>query len=221
MSVDYLPEMTMPPPEPEPPIEEDNDPLVSKADDSEGAITVDIQDREDITEEVEEEEEEEEPVEPVVKQKRKLKNEEVFRTPTIQPVKEPVKEKKKRKPTEKQLQALARARESRKKAREEAKKLKEQGVEPPPSKRQQKQEKQVKEVIQKQGQLYTEEQISKITANAIEQYDLKRKARKVDKQKKKEEEEQQRKVKQTLNRALGTPDPNDIWAHALSGMYGN
>lgn len=225
MSADYLPEMTMPPPEPEPPLEDpDADPLVSKADDGEGAVTMEIEDREDSTEAedvIEEEEVEEEVVEPVVNPKKKFKNEEIFRTPTIQPVKDPEKPpKKKRQPTQKQLDALAKAREKRKIAREEAKKLKEQGVEPPPSKRQQKQEKQVKEVIQKQGQMYTEEQISKITANAIEQYDLKRKARKVVKQKKKEEEEQQKKVQQTLNRALGQPDPNDIWSHALSGMYG-
>lgn len=229
MSADYLPEMTMPPPEPEPQIEDpEADPLVSKADDKEGAVTMEIEEREesivDEEELIEEQEEviEEEVPEPVVKPKKKFKNEEVFRTPTIQPVKDPEKPpKKKRVATAKQLEALAKAREKRKIAREEAKKLKEQGVEPPPSKRQQKQEKQVKEVIQKQGQIYTEEQIANITANAIEQYEVKRKARKVVKQKKKEEEEQQKKVQQTLNRALGQPDPNDIWSHALSGMYGN
>lgn len=231
MSTDYLPEMRMPPPEPKPQIEDSQeDPLVSKADDGEGAVTMEIEDKEDSTEaeslapeEQEEliEEEVEEVLEPVVKPKKKFKNEEIFRTPTIQPVKDPEKPpKKKRVATAKQLEALAKAREKRRIAREEAKKLKEQGVEPPPSKRQQKQEKQVKEVIQKQGQMYTEEQIANITANAIEQYEVKRKARKVVKQKKKEEEDQQKKVQQTLNRALGQPDPNDIWSHALAGMYG-
>ena len=227
MSTDYLPEMRMPPPEPQ--IEREDsqaDPLVSKADDGEGAVTMEIEDKEDSTDnEVAEEElieeEVEEVLEPVVKPKKKFKNEEVFRTPTIQPVKDPEKPpKKKRVATAKQLEALAKAREKRMIAREEAKKLKEQGVEPPPSKRQQKQEKQVKEVIQKQGEMFTQEQVSKITANAIEQYEVKRKARKVVKQKKKEEEEQQKKVQQTLNRALGRPDPNDIWSAALSGMYG-
>ena len=224
MSTDYLPEMRMPPPEPKPQLEESQaDPLVSKADDGEGAVTIEIEDREDSTEEdiIEEDIIEEEVLEPVVKPKKKFKNEEIFRTPTIHPVKDPEKPpKKKRVATAAQLEALAKAREKRKIAREEASKLKEQGVEPPPSKRQQKQEKQVKEVIQKQGQMYSEEQISKITANAIEQYEVKRKARKVVKQKKKEEEEQQKKVQQTLNRALGQPDPNDIWHHALAGMYG-
>lgn len=224
MSSDYLPEMRMPPPEPEPQLQESQaDPLVSKADDGEGAVTMEIEDKEDSTEEdiIEEDIIEEEVLEPVVKPKKKFKNEEIFRTPTIHPVKDPEKPpKKKRVATAKQLEALAKAREKRKIAREEASKLKEQGVEPPPSKRQIKQEKQVKEVIQKQGQMYSEEQISKITANAIEQYEVKRKARKVVKQKKKEEEEQQKKVQQTLNRALGQPDPNDIWHHALAGMYG-
>ena len=219
----YLPEMTMPPPEPEKPIEEpDADPLVSKADDKEGAVKVEIEDRDDTEEERDDTEEEiieeEEPL--PVKRKPKLKNEDIFRTPQIQPIKEPVKEKKKRKVSQKQLDALAKARENMKKKREEAKKLKEEGKEPPPSKRQQKQEKQVKEVIDKQGQLYTEEQIAKITSNAIEQYEVKRKARKEVKKKRQEEEAQQQQVQRTLNRALGRPDPNDIWSHALSGMYG-
>ena len=130
-----------------------------------------------------------------VKRKPKLKNEDIFRTPTVMPVAEPEKPKKKRKPpSQKQLDALAKARENMKKKREEAKKLKAEGKEPPPSKRQQKQEKQVKEVIQQQGQLYTEEQIAKITSNAIEQYEVKRKARKEVKKKKQEEEAQQQQV---------------------------
>jgi hypothetical protein len=40
------------------------------------------------------------------------------------------------------------------------------------------------------------------------------------KQEQKQKDDQEAKVRQTLNRALGTPDPNDIWSHALSGMYG-
>ena len=227
-SNNYLPTMEMPPPEPEPQLEEpDTDPLVSKADDGEGAVTMEIEEKEESIvdeEEIIEEDSigaEEEVPEPVVKPKKKFKNEEVFRTPTIHPVKDPEKPpKKKRQPTERQLKALADARAKMKAKREEAKKLKAVGKEPPPSKRQLKQENKVKAVIEKQGQIYTEEQIAKITANAIEQYDMKRKARKVEKQKKKQEEEQQKKVQQTLNRALGTPDPNDIWSAALSGMFG-
>ena len=215
----YLPQFTLPPPEPEKPIEEpDADPLVSKADDKEGAIKLEIEDRDDTEEDMDDAEEAEPP--PVIK-RPKLKNEDIFRTPQIQPIKEPEKEKKKRKPpSQKQLDALAKARENMKLKREQAKKLKEEGKDVPKSKRQVNQEKQVKEVIQQQGQIYTEEQIAKITSNAIEQYEVKRKARKEVKKKKQEEEEQQKQVQRTLNRALGTPDPNDIWSHALSGMYG-
>jgi len=229
MSSSYLPDVTMPPPEPEKPIEESNaDPLVSKADDSEGAVKMEIEDRDEETGEEnpnfiysdEEVIEEEEP-EPVVKPKRKLKNEEIFRTPKIQPVAEPVKEKKKRKPpTEKQLEALSKAREKMKANRELKKKLKEEGKDVPKSKAKIKQENKVKEVIQQQGQLYSEDQIAKITSNEIEQYEVKRKARKEVKKKKEAEENQQKQVQQTLNRALGNPDPNDIWSAALSGMYG-
>jgi hypothetical protein len=42
----YLPQMTMPPPEPEKPIEEpDADPLVSKADGKEGSVKLEIEDQ--------------------------------------------------------------------------------------------------------------------------------------------------------------------------------
>jgi len=223
----YLPQMTMPPPEPEKPIEEpDADPLVSKADDSEGSIKLEIEDRDEETGEenpnfiYSDEDEEAEPP-PVIK-RPKLKNEDIFRTPKVMAIAEPVKEKKKRKPpSQKQLDALAKARENMKLKREQAKKLKEEGKEPPPSKRQQKQEKQVKEVITKQGQLYTEEQISKIVEQGIQKYDIQRKARKAVKQEQKQKDEQESKVRQTLNRALGTPDPNDIFAYALQGMYAN
>ena len=220
----YLPQFTLPPPEPEKPIEEpDADPLVSKADDKEGAVKMEIEDRDDTEEDMDDVEqiieEESEPL--PVKRKPKLKNEDIFRTPQIQPIKEPVKEKKKRKPpSQKQLDTLAKARENMKLKREQAKKLKEEGKDVPKSKRQVNQEKQVKEVIQQQGQLYTQEEISKIVEQGIQKYDLQRKARKEVKKKKQEEEAQQQQVQRTLNRALGTPDPNDIWSHALSGMYG-
>jgi hypothetical protein len=39
------------------------------------------------------------------------------------------------------------------------------------------------------------------------------------KQEQKQKDEQEAKVRQTLNRALGQPDPNDIFAYALQGMY--
>jgi len=220
----YLPQFTLPPPEPEKPIEDkDADPLVSKADDKEGAVKVEIEDRDDTEEDMDDVEqiieEESEPL--PVKRKPKLKNEDIFRTPQIQPIKEPEKPKKKRKPpSQAQLDALAKARENMKLKREQAKKLKEEGKDVPKSKRQVNQEKQVKEVIKEQGQLYTQEEISKIVEQGIQKYDLQRKARKEVKKKKQEEEEQQKQVQRTLNRALGQPDPNDLWHHALSGMYG-
>ena len=215
----YLPTMTMPPPEPEKPIEEpDADPLVSKADDKEGAVKLEIEDRDDTEEDMDEDEEAEPP--PVIK-RTKLKNEDIFRTPKVMAIAEPVKEKKKRKPpSQKQLDALAKARENMKLKREQAKKLKEEGKDVPKSKRQVNQEKQVKEVIQQQGQIYTQEEISKIVEQGIQKYDLQRKARKAVKQEQKEKADQEAKVRQTLNRALGTPDPNDIFAYALQGMYG-
>ena len=225
--VDYLPDMTMPPPEPEKPIEEpEADPLVSKADDTEGAVTMEVEDREHESAEAEslapEEQEEllEEPEpEPIVKPKRKLKNDEIFRTPKIMPVAEPEKPKKKRKPpTQKQLDALAKARENMKKKREEAKRLKEEGKDVPKSKRQEKQEKQVKEVIQQQGQMFTEEQVSKMVESGIAKYEVQRKARKVVKKKKQEEEEQQKQVQRQVQRALGQPDPQDFWGQALAGL---
>lgn len=223
MSDNYLPEMTMPPPEPEKPIEEpDADPLVSKADDGEGAVKMEIEDRDEETGEENPNfvySDEEEDPEPVVKPKRKLKNEEVFRTPQIQAVQEPVKEKKKRKPpTQKQLDALAKARETMRANRVEKARLKAEGKDVPKSKAKQKQENKVKAVIQQQGQLYSEEQIANITSNAIEQYEVKRKARKEVKNKKKEEEAQQLKVQRQVQRAMGTPAQDDIWGQALAGL---
>jgi hypothetical protein len=224
MSSNYLPDVTMPPPEPEKPIEEPNaDPLVSKADDSEGAVNMEIEDRDEdediIREEMEEDIIEEAEPEPVVKLKRKLKNEEIFRTPKIQPVAEPEKPKKTRKPpTEKQLEALAKAREKMKANRELKKKLKEEGKDIPKSKAKIKQENKVKEVIQQQGQLYTEDQISKIVEQGIQKYDIQRKARKEVKKKKQAEEEQEKLVQRQVQRALGQPAQDDIWGQALAGL---
>jgi len=212
MSSNYLPDVTMPPPEP---IEiQEDDPLVSRADDDEGSVTISIEDTVTDDEIIEEE------PEPVVKPKKKLKNEDIFKTPKVQPIKEPEKEKKKRKPTERQLKALADAREKMKAKREETKKLKEEGKDVPKSKKQLKQEEKVKEVIKEQGRLYTQEEISKMVEAGIQKYDLQRKARKEIKKVRQQEEEQQAKVRQTLNRALGQGDPNDIFAYALKGMWG-
>ena len=224
----YLPQMTMPPPEPEKPIEEpDADPLVSKADDKEGAVKLEIEDRDEETGEenpnfiYSDEDEEAEP--PPVLKRPKLKNEDIFRTPKVMAIAEPEKppKKKRKPPSQKQLDALAKARENMKLKREQAKKLKEEGKDVPKSKRQVNQEKQVKEVIQQQGQIYTQEEISKIVEQGIQKYDIQRKARKAVKQEQKQKDEQEAKVRQTLNRALGQPDPNDIFAYALQGMYAN
>ena len=219
----YLPTMTMPPPEPEKSIEDPNaDPLVSKADDKEGSIKLEIEDRNEETGEenpnfiYSDEDEEAEP--PVIK-RPKLKNEDIFRTPKVMAIAEPEKEKKKRKPpSQKQLDALAKARENMKAKREEAKKLKEEGKQPPPSKRQQKQERQVKEVIDKQSQIYSEEQISKMVEQGIAKYDQQRKERKEVKKKKQQEEEQQLQVQRQVQRALGQPAQDDIWGQALAGL---
>jgi hypothetical protein len=215
--------MEMPPSEPEPQLEDpDADPLVSKAGADEGAVKVEIEDRDEETGEEnpnfvysDEEIIEEEP-EPIVKPKRKLKNDEVFRTPQILPVADPPKPK--RKATQKQLEALAKAREKNRLKREEAKKLKEEGKPPPPSKRQQKQERQVKEVIDKQSQMYSEEQISKMVESGIQKYEVQRKARKEIKKKKQEEEAQQLQVQRQVQRAMGNPAVDDVWGQALAGL---
>jgi hypothetical protein len=185
--------------------------------DKEGSVKLEIEDRDEETGEenpnfiYSDEDEEAEP--PPVLKRPKLKNEDIFRTPKVMAIAEPVKEKKKRKPpSQKQLDALAKARENMKLKREEAKKLKEEGKDVPKSKRQVNQEKQVKEVIQQQGQIYTQEEISKIVEQGIQKYDIQRKARKAVKQEQKQKDDQEAKVRQTLNRALGQPDPNDIWS---------
>tara|TARA_R110000824_G_scaffold26121_2_gene90207 strand:+ start:469 stop:1152 length:684 start_codon:yes stop_codon:yes gene_type:complete len=226
MSSNYLPDVVMPEEEPEKPTEESNaDPLVSRADGSEGSVKMEIDETEEENpnfvysdDEVEGPIEEDEP-EPVVKPKRKLKNEEVFSTPKIQPVQEPVKEKKKRKPpTQKQLDALAKARETMKANREEKARLKAEGKDVPKSKAKQKQENKVKAVIQEQGQLYTQEQISEMVESGIQKYEVKRKARKVVKVKQKEDDAQQLQVQRQVQRAMGTPAQDDIWGQALAGL---
>lgn len=225
-SDNYLPQMVLPEPKENITIDnEDDDPLVSKADDSEGEVTMEVEDpfegdNEIIREEMKEDIMSEEEPEPIVKPKRKLKNDEVFKTPKIQPIQDPPK--KKRVPTQKQLDALAKARENMKARREEIKKMKEEGKDVPKSKRKQRQEKQVESVIEEkvkeQNILYTEEHIAKITSNAIEQYEVKRKARKEIKKKKQEEEAQQLQVQRQVQRAMGNPAQDDIWGQALAGL---
>ena len=239
MNDNYLPEFT-PAPEPtasEPIVDREADPLVSKASADEGAITVAIHDTMEDEETGEanpnfiysdEEVEEEQEVLPV-KQKKKLRNDEVFNTPQVIPVADPVKPpKKKRVATEKQLNALKKARETTRLRREAAKKAKEEGLPPPPKKLSKKQQMKLdeskkqettihREVLRSQVS-FSEAQVAKITADAIDKYEAKRKVRKLEKAKIKEAEAHEARTRQTLQRAMGRPDPNDIWSHALSGM---
>jgi len=228
MSSNYLPEMEMPPAptEEKPIVEEEGDPLVSKASADEGSV------RMEVTEKVDEETGEENPNfeysdeevieedEPVpVKQKKKLQREEVFKTPQVMAVNEPVKEKKKRKPpSERQLAALAKARENMRIKREEAKRLKAEGKEAPISKRKARQKKEVQEEVRNTKVMFSEEQVAKITADALTQYEEKRKVRKAQKAIVKEKEEQELKVQRQVQRAMGQPAQDDIWGQALAGL---
>ena len=221
---DYLPEFELPPENTnEESIEAEADPLVSTATDGEGSITAEINDVEDndiddelpldIPEEVQEE-----PVE--IKVKKKLERDDVFKTPTVLAVADEKPKKKKRVATQKQLDALSKARKEMAERRAIAKKLKEEGKTPPPSKRKQKVNKEVTEEIQKQGQIYNEEQIAKIVQKGISEYDEKRKIRKAEKAQTKEKQLQEAKVKDTLSRAMGMAAPRrDMWDDALGGMW--
>jgi len=252
MSSNYLPEMEMPPEptEEKPIVEEEADPLVSKASADAGSVQMEI--TESVNEETGEENpnfeysdeeviEEDEPV-PVkqkkklqrdevfktpqvmavnepVKQKKKLQRDEVFKTPQVMAVNEPVKEKKKRKPpSERQLAALAKARENMRIKREEAKKLKAEGKEAPVSKRKARQKKEVQEEVRNTKVMFSEEQVAKITADALSQYEEKRKVRKAQKAVIKEKEEQELQVQRQVQRAMGQPAQDDIWGMALSGL---
>ena len=134
-------------------------------------------------------------------------------------VNEPVKEKKKRKPpSERQLAALAKARENMRIKREEAKKLKAEGKEAPVSKRKARQKKEVQEEVRNTKVMFSEEQVAKITADALSQYEEKRKVRKAQKAVIKEKEEQELKVQRQVQRAMGQPAQDDIWGQALAGL---
>tara|TARA_R110002110_G_scaffold173880_2_gene376795 strand:+ start:490 stop:1161 length:672 start_codon:yes stop_codon:yes gene_type:complete len=222
MSADnYLPEMEMPsePEEPETEPEVSFDPLVSVAGDDEGSITMDVQDEDEEVED-EEVEVEEEPV--PIKEKKKLSNDEVFNTPQVMAVQDPEKPvKKKRVATEKQLAALKKARETNRLKREAKLKMKNEGKELPTellSKKKQKQKAEVKKEIRSQQIMFSEDQVAKITADAIDKYEAKRKVRKIEKNKIKEAEEHENKNRQTLQRAMKQPDHSDPWGMVLSGL---
>ena len=219
---DYLPEMTLPTEkEPEPQETTEEDPLVSKASADEGAVKITTEEIDSETEEenpnfqYSEEEEEPLPVEP----KKKLKKSDVFRTPQVLSIADPEKPpRKKRVATQKQLDALARARETNRLKREEAKKLKAEGKPVPLTKKKLKQKNEVTEIVKTQQMEYSAEQISAITTKAIADYEVTRKKRKEVKKKEQAQEVEALKVKQTLNRALGTPDASDFWGQALAGL---
>ena len=225
MADNYLPEMEMPPED----IPEENetgvtfDPLISIARDDEGSVKMDV---EDVEEEQEEEVPEAEPPimdEPLpIKEKKKLRNDEVFNTPQVMAIQEPEKPpKKKRVASEKQLAALAKARETNRLKREAKLKIKNEGKELPNellSKKKQRQKAEVKKEIRSQQNVFSEEQVAKITADAIDKYEQKRKVRKIEKNKLKIAEEQEKKTRQTLQRAMGQPAVDDPWGMVLSGL---
>ena len=71
----------------------------------------------------------------------------------------------------------------------------------------------------KQEQLFTKEDLIKSQYEAIQLYDSKRKKEKQEKRAKQEEDRKLAESQKTIRRAIGQPDPNDIWSHALNGMF--
>lgn len=179
-----------------------------------------IKEEEEVVEEEEEKEEEvveeEDEKVPLVKTRRKLEQDEVFTTPKVKPVapleekKEEPKKKGKRKCSEKQLAHLAKIRQKGLEAAraKNAKNAKDPNFVP--------KKKMTKKAVA--AAAVSEEDIERISTNAIEKYEVKRKERKAIKKKAQEEEEHKAKVKQTINRAMKHPDADDIWAAALGGM---
>ncbi len=231
MSSDYLPDIEPPPeptPEPLPEIPKEGiDDLVSEARADEGSVTVEVS--ETVDPEGAEEAVPEEPLEPVVKEKKKLAQHDVFNTPQVLPVAPP--KKAKRKATPKQLEALRKARENKKKnalARAEALKEGKEVPEKLLTKKQQAKKntkKTIQEEVKEHQQDFTDAQIAKITSQAIEAYEIKRKARKEVKNKKKAEEAQRAQIQATLQKAMRggaqpPQQPQRTWADdALSGMF--
>lgn len=224
---DYLPEIVervdeeTPTPSPDNITAEITDTEDVKGDDAfEGDEEIIKEEEEEVVEEQEEKEEEvvEEADEniPLVKTRRKLKQDEVFTTPKVKPVapleekKEEPKKKGKRKCSEKQLAHLAKIRQKGLEAAraKNAKNAKDPNFVP--------KKKMTKKAVA--AAAVSEEDIERISTNAIEKYEVKRKERKAIKKKAQEEEEHKTKVKQTINRAMKNPDPDDIWAAALGGM---
>lgn len=232
---DYLPDMIAPPPQPEaPPM---NDHIPDNIDEA-------VKEVEEDDELLPEEEEEEEPIQ-IVATKEKLDMDDVFSTPKVKAVKrtreEMLDEKRKirelvkqqkieEKEMLKQEKILERerkkaeakaARPKKKLSPEHLAKLQAARAKSVAEKRQQKSlEKDIPKKSQPaQEQLFTKDDLIKSQYEAIQLYDQKRKKEKAEK---KAVQEEQRKLAlntQTIRRAVGQPDPNDIWSHALNGMF--
>ena len=141
------------------------------------------------------------PVEPPMKVKPVLEDEAVF------------KDVKPRKKSQKQLDHLAKAREKalavRQAKAQEKKRVKfsEQATHDDPRPKENKES-----VILHMSVAEFQKMSEQSNLKAVEDYDAKRKAQKKVKRDAQEEYAKANKVNQTINRALGVPDPDDIWA---------
>tara|TARA_R110000744_G_scaffold84745_2_gene165887 strand:+ start:580 stop:1335 length:756 start_codon:yes stop_codon:yes gene_type:complete len=79
--------------------------------------------------------------------------------------------------------------------------------------------KKVSEAILVENKGITAEQVAEITAKAIKDYDTKRQSDKAEKKKQKDIDNRQAQIRNTVLRANGAPDPNDIWGDALKQMW--
>ncbi len=230
---DYLPDMVAPPPEPEPVLQNDH-------------IPDNIE--EDVRENDEGEMIDEEPIqmeEPAVITREKLDMDTVFRTPKVKPVKrsrEEMAEEKRRireavklkkqedKELAKQEKILKKEREkAEKKANRPKKQISPEHLAKLQAARQKSaDERRQKKSLEKeargqpmvqQEQLFTKEDLIKSQYEAIQLYDAKRKKEKQEKRAKQEEDRKLAESQKTIRRAIGQPDPNDIWSHALNGMF--
>ena len=191
MSDDLLPDVEMPPAPPEEPL-----PEVPEVMDKD--CPPPPAEKPEEQPEKPEEEEEEPPPPPVVKPV--IEDDHIFKD---------VPKKPKRKASKKQLEHLAKAREKA------TAKRKEQEAERTALKK----EKQVREAVkvvkspeQPKGIFLTKEEILNLQSEAIEGHETKRKARKQVKKKEQEEVQKVNRANKVIRRAVGQPDPDDIWA---------
>tara|TARA_R110000822_G_scaffold18279_1_gene60572 strand:+ start:822 stop:1472 length:651 start_codon:yes stop_codon:yes gene_type:complete len=211
---DYLPEMIAAPEEETITMEVEDDDVLTDDDDDDGL--------------------------PVVEQREKLLQEDIFQevpkiakisiarpssppTRKLSQVKLTAKGKPKRKPTQKQLDHLstirAKGQETRKKNAELRKKAALEGTEIPKSVRRKKELIETQKLIVTEKEKLSKQEIEEITFNAIAKHEELRKIRKEEKKKAQLEAQHTAHVQTTIRRAVGQPNPNDIWASALSGMF--